>query len=99
MFGAGYGSRFNQGSHQCLHWCQQYATGILHLDGFDSRAIYETKKAPGWVLSLFGAGYGSRTRLLALGRPHNTDIPIPRWVYYSREEIEIQVLFVDSMSA
>ena len=20
----------NQGSHQCLHWCQQYATGILH---------------------------------------------------------------------
>ena len=28
--------------------------------------------------SFSGAGYGSRTRLLALGRPHNTDIPIPR---------------------
>ena len=41
---------------------------------------------------LHGAGYGSRTRLLALGRPHNTDIPIPRFVflYYSRNGRKIQ---------
>ena len=29
----------------------------------------------------YGAGYGSRTRLLALGRPHNTDIPTPHWCH------------------
>ena len=26
----------NYCSNQCLHWFQQYATGILHYDGFES---------------------------------------------------------------
>ena len=38
----GYGNRFafppcgNYCSHQCLHWCQQQSTGLLHCDRFDS---------------------------------------------------------------
>ena len=34
----------NHGSHQFLNWWQQYATGILHSDGFESQS--EVKKRP-----------------------------------------------------
>jgi len=48
----------NQGSHQCLHWCQPYATGIWH---FRSSSPITTKvetKKPSRLgrLSLFWGG-------------------------------------------
>ena len=37
------------GSHQFLNWWQQYATGILHLDGFESQSEANKKRHPnGW---------------------------------------------------
>ena len=44
---------------------------------------------------IFGAGYGSRTRLHGLGSRCITDIRTLRWWwYYIRETIKIQPLFV-----
>ena len=45
---------------------EQQSTGLLHLDGFDSR-FFQKEKRCRWHLFLFGAGYGSRTRLHGLG--------------------------------
>ena len=44
----------------------QDSTGVLHLDWFDSRS-FQIQTAPRRVPFVFGAGYGSRTRLHGLG--------------------------------
>ena len=38
------GIDYQKGSHQFLNWWQQYATGILHLDGFDSHSNMHKKR-------------------------------------------------------
>ena len=38
------GIDYQKGSHQFLNWWQQYATGILHLDGFDSHSNKQKKR-------------------------------------------------------
>ena len=43
----------NYGSHQFLNWWQQHATGMLHLDGFESHHPYQTKKP-----RPYGLGFG-----------------------------------------
>ena len=47
------GIDYQKGSHQFLNWWQQYATGILHLDGFDS---HSNKQKRDWLkpVSFFG---------------------------------------------
>ena len=34
----------NKCSHQFLNWWQQHATGMLHINGFESHHPYQTKK-------------------------------------------------------
>ena len=38
------GIDYQKGSHQFLNWWQQYATGILHLDGVDSHSNKQKKR-------------------------------------------------------
>ena len=52
---------------------EQQSTGLLYLDGFDSRPAPK-KDTTRWVVSFFGAGYGNRTRLHGLGSRCITDI-------------------------
>jgi hypothetical protein len=35
---------YQKGGHQFLNWWRQYATGILHLDGFDSHPDKQKKR-------------------------------------------------------
>ena len=43
------GIDYQKGSHQFLNWWQQYATGILHLDRFESLSKANKKHHPnGW---------------------------------------------------
>ena len=68
------------------------------LNRFDSLFFPKNKRPPfGWPF-IFGAGYGSRTRLHGLGSRCITDIRILRtWWYYSRGNGKIQHLFVDEI--
>ena len=51
-----------------------------------------------WIREIFGAGYGSRTRLHGLGSRCITDIRILRLCgYYSRQEWKIQPFFVEEI--
>ena len=47
---------------QCLHWSKRYATGISHLDGFESHHPWQKQKHHpiGWCLA-FGGGWWIRT--------------------------------------
>ena len=49
----------NQGSHQFLNWWQRYATGISHLDGFESLQCEKNGYPFGYPF--FGRGWGIRT--------------------------------------
>ncbi len=40
----------NQGSHQFLNWWQRYATGISHLDGFESHPKIKTRYPDGYLV-------------------------------------------------
>ena len=40
----------NQGSHQFLNWWQRYATGISHLDGFESHPKTKTRYPDGYLV-------------------------------------------------
>ena len=55
----------NYGSHQCLHWWQQYATGILR---FDFRVSYSIQKEKEGISPpfLFGPSGETRTRGILL---------------------------------
>ena len=84
------------GRHQFLNWCQQISTGYLHVNGFDSLLNFQKKMDTVKVSIIFGAGYGSRTRLHGLGSRCITDIRILRMCgYYSRAFWKIQPLIVE----
>ena len=53
------------GCHQFLNWWPQDATGILHLDGFESRSLHQNKEIR--TSSLWGMGSGF---LFLLGTLH-----------------------------
>ena len=65
----------NQGSHQCLHWCQQYATGILHFRSSNPIMTEKEKKKAvpvgttfsflGWVMGLEPTTPGTTIRCSA----------------------------------
>ena len=57
----------NYSSHQFLNWWQRYATGISHLDRFDS-AIYIQKADTPTGYLLFGAANRNRTGTLFTAR-------------------------------
>ena len=58
------------------------------------RICFKKERPPsGWSF-LFGAGYGSRTRLHGLGSRCITDIRILHGLYYSKERRRIQAFFV-----
>ena len=59
------GIDYQKGSHQFLNWWQQYATGILHLDGFDSHTDKQKKRLAKASL-FFGDPYGNRTHVTAV---------------------------------
>ena len=50
----------NRCSHQCLHWWQQYATGILRLD-FSSPRRKKKSRYPKWDICFSGTPEGTRT--------------------------------------
>ena len=59
----------NNGSHQCLHWWQQHATGMLHLRSSSLyRYFHKKKKPPFGDFFFYGAGDEARTRYLHLGK-------------------------------
>ena len=54
----------NRGSHQCLHWRQQHATGMLHLHySIPSGSKKDTHRM---VCVFFGDPYGNRTHVTAV---------------------------------
>ena len=60
---------------------------------FIAGSVLQKEMPSEWMASLFGAGYGNRTRLCGLGSDHSTDELTLRFLYYIRKGGQFQYPF------